>query len=86
MLSTALGPLLLARLEDPGVTEVMLNPDVRVWIDRIDVGPIEPGLTCRRSHAADIRHGGAALHDEYRPRACGARVAYGATNPEAGGR
>jgi Flp pilus assembly CpaF family ATPase len=38
MLRTALGPLLLARLEDPGVAEVMLNPDGRVWIDRFDAG------------------------------------------------
>ncbi|CAN5380359.1 P-type conjugative transfer ATPase TrbB [soil metagenome] len=38
MLRTALGPLLLARLEDPGVAEVMLNPDGSVWIDRFDVG------------------------------------------------
>jgi type IV secretion system protein VirB11 len=38
MLRTALGPLLLARLEDPGVAEVMLNPDGAVWIDRFDVG------------------------------------------------
>jgi len=29
MLRTALGPMLLARLEDPGVAEVMLNPDGR---------------------------------------------------------
>jgi Flp pilus assembly CpaF family ATPase len=38
MLRTAFGPLLLARLEDPGVAEVMLNPDGAVWIDRFDVG------------------------------------------------
>jgi len=38
MLRTALGSLLLARLEDPGVAEVMLNPDGAVWIDRFDVG------------------------------------------------
>ncbi len=38
MLRTALGPLLLARLEDPGVAEVLLNPDGTVWIDRFDVG------------------------------------------------
>lgn len=34
MLRSALGPLLLARFEDPGVAEVMLNPDSRVRADR----------------------------------------------------
>jgi type IV secretion system protein VirB11 len=45
MLRTALGPLLLARLEDPGVAEVMLNPDGSVWIDRFDVGLRSADLT-----------------------------------------
>ena len=36
MLRTALGPLLLARLEDRGVAEIMLNPHGRVWIDRFE--------------------------------------------------
>jgi P-type conjugative transfer ATPase TrbB len=45
MLRTALGPLLLARLEDPGVAEVMLNPDGAVWIDRFDVGLRPAGLS-----------------------------------------
>ncbi|MBI1687039.1 P-type conjugative transfer ATPase TrbB [Caulobacter hibisci] len=45
MLRTALGPLLLARLEDPGVAEVMLNPDGRVWIDRFDVGLVDAELS-----------------------------------------
>lgn len=44
MLRTALGPLLLAKLEDPGVAEVMLNPDGRVWIDRFDAGLVDTGL------------------------------------------
>jgi P-type conjugative transfer ATPase TrbB len=45
MLRTALGPLLLARLEDPGVAEVMLNPDGSVWIDRFDAGLRPADLT-----------------------------------------
>lgn len=44
MLRTALGPLLLARLEDPGVAEVMLNPDGRVWVDRFEDGLTDAGL------------------------------------------
>ena len=44
MLRTALGSLVLARLEDPGVAEVMLNPDGRVWIDRFDQGLVTADL------------------------------------------
>ncbi len=44
MLRTALGSLVLARLEDPGVAEVMLNPDGRVWIDRFDQGLVAADL------------------------------------------
>lgn len=44
MLRTALGPLLLARLEDPAVVEVMPNPDGRAWIDRFDVGLVDAEL------------------------------------------
>ncbi len=38
MLRAALGPTISAYLEDPRVTEVMLNPDGRLWIDRISSG------------------------------------------------
>jgi type IV secretion system protein VirB11 len=54
MLRTALGPLLLARLEDPGVAEVMLNPDGRVWIDRFDAGLVDAGLTVSAEDAERI--------------------------------
>ncbi|WP_343699235.1 P-type conjugative transfer ATPase TrbB [Caulobacter sp.] len=54
MLRTALGPLLLARLEDPGVAEVMLNPDGRVWIDRFDAGLIDAGLSVSADDAERI--------------------------------
>ncbi len=54
MLRTALGPLLLARLEDPGVAEVMLNPDGRVWVDRFDVGLIDAELTIGPADAERI--------------------------------
>jgi Flp pilus assembly CpaF family ATPase len=39
MLRTALGPDIAAFLEDPAVVEVMLNPDGRLWIDRLSTGP-----------------------------------------------
>ena len=38
MLRTALGPAIAAWLEDPGVVEVMLNPDGRLWVDRLTEG------------------------------------------------
>jgi type IV secretion system protein TrbB len=41
MLSTALGPAIAGFLEDPSVVEVMLNPDGRLWIDRLSEGLVE---------------------------------------------
>jgi type IV secretion system protein TrbB len=38
MLRTALGSAIAAWLEDPAVIEVMLNPDGRIWIDRLTDG------------------------------------------------
>lgn len=38
MLRTALGPAIAAYLEDPSIVEVMLNPDGRLWIDRLREG------------------------------------------------
>lgn len=38
MLRTALGPAIAAYLEDPAIVEVMLNPDGRLWVDRLKEG------------------------------------------------
>ena len=38
MLRTALGPAIAGFLEDPSIVEVMLNPDGRLWIDRLSDG------------------------------------------------
>ena len=38
MLRTALGPAIAAFLEDSTIVEVMLNPDGRLWIDRLSSG------------------------------------------------
>lgn len=38
MLRTALGPAIAAYLEDPAIVEVMLNPDGRLWVDRLREG------------------------------------------------
>jgi len=43
MLRTALGPAVASFLEDPSVVEVMLNPDGRLWIDRLSTGLEDSG-------------------------------------------
>lgn len=67
MLRTALGPEIAAWLEDPAVIEVMLNPDGRLWIDRLGSGIADTGS---RMSAADgeriirlvAHHVGAEVH------------------------
>ena len=67
MLRTALGPAIAAFLEDPSIVEVMLNPDGRLWIDRLSTGLADTGE--RLSAAAGERivrlvahHVGAEVH------------------------
>src|SRR3546814_11159134 len=43
MLRTALGPSIAAWLDDPAVIEVMLNPDGRLWLDRLGEGISDTG-------------------------------------------
>ena len=38
MLRTALGPAIASYLENPDIVEVMLNPDGRLWVDRLGAG------------------------------------------------
>lgn len=45
MLRTALGPSITAWLDDAAVIEVMLNPDGRLWVDRLGEGIAETGMT-----------------------------------------
>jgi type IV secretion system protein TrbB len=45
MLRTALGPAIALWLDDPAVIEVMLNPDGKLWIDRLGEGVSETGDT-----------------------------------------
>jgi len=67
MLRTALGPAIAAYLEDPAIVEVMLNPDGRLWIDRLSNGLADTG---ERLSAADgerivrlvAHHVGAEVH------------------------
>ena len=50
MLRTALGPAIAAYLDDAGIAEVMLNPDGRLWVDRLAGGLEDTG---RRVSSAD---------------------------------
>src|SRR5487761_2483955 len=67
MLRTALGPAIARFLEDASVVEVMLNPDGRIWIDRLSEGLSE---TDERLSAPDgerivrlvAHHVGAEVH------------------------
>lgn len=43
MLRTALGTAIAGFLEDPQIVEVMLNPDGRLWIDRLSEGLSDTG-------------------------------------------
>jgi type IV secretion system protein VirB11 len=72
MLRTALGPAIAAFLEDPSIVEVMLNPDGRLWIDRLSGGLEDTGQTMSAPDGERIvrlvaHHVGAEVHAE-RPR------------------
>src|SRR3546814_341531 len=43
MLRTALGPSIASWLADPAIVEVMLNPDGRLWVDRLGAGLADTG-------------------------------------------
>ncbi|MXP26933.1 P-type conjugative transfer ATPase TrbB [Altererythrobacter indicus] len=45
MLRTALGPSIAAWLDDATVIEVMLNPDGRLWVDRLEEDIADTGMT-----------------------------------------
>jgi type IV secretion system protein VirB11 len=67
MLRTALGPDIAAFLEDSAVVEVMLNPDGRLWIDRLSEGLSDTGATLSAADGERIirlvaHHVGAEVH------------------------
>lgn len=43
MLRTALGPAIARLLEDATIVKVMLNPDGRIWIDRLSEALADTG-------------------------------------------
>ncbi|MCK1634585.1 P-type conjugative transfer ATPase TrbB [Bradyrhizobium sp. 162] len=69
MLRTALGPAIATFLEDPSIVEVMLNPDGRLWIDRLSGGLEDSGRTMSAADGERIvrlvaHHVGAEVHGE----------------------
>jgi type IV secretion system protein VirB11 len=67
MLRTALGPAIAGWLDDPSVVEVMLNPDGRLWIDRlaeglVDTGERLPAVDGERIVRLVAHHVGAEVH------------------------
>jgi type IV secretion system protein TrbB len=72
MLRTALGPAVGKLLDEPEVVEVMLNPDGRVWVDRLGTGLSEAGFRLSPADGERIirlvaSHVGAEVHSD-RPR------------------
>ena len=45
MLRTALGSEIATWLDDPEIVEIMLNPDGRLWVDRLGAGLADTGVT-----------------------------------------
>jgi len=67
MLRTAFGTAIARFLEDPTVVEVMLNPDGRLWIDRLssglaDTGEMVPPSDGERIVRLVAHHVGAEVH------------------------
>jgi len=67
MLRTALGPAIARFLEDESIVEVMLNPDGRLWIDRLSSGLADTGETLSAPDGERIvrlvaHHVGAEVH------------------------
>ena len=67
MLRTALGGAIAEWLADPSVIEIMLNPDGRLWVDRLGAGLADSGLTLAAVDGERIirlvaHHVGVAVH------------------------
>lgn len=67
MLRTAMGPVIVAALEDPDVVEIMLNPDRSLWVDRLSTGRAPLGLELSEADGERIirlvaAHVGAEVH------------------------
>lgn len=70
MLRTALGPHIGGWLDDPTIVEVMLNPDGRLWLDRLADGLIATDQVVRVGDAERIvrlvaHHVGVEVHPQH---------------------
>lgn len=68
MLRTALGAAIAEWLADPKVVEVLLNPDGRLWVERLGDGVADSGQTLSAADGERIvrlvaHHVGAEVHD-----------------------
>ncbi len=54
MLRTAMGSDIAAALADPSVVEVMVNPDGRLWLDRLGQGRLDTGVSIEAAAAERI--------------------------------
>ena len=54
MLKTAFGPVIAEALADSQVVEVMVNPDGRLWLDRLDTGRADSGTVLQWSEVERI--------------------------------
>ncbi len=69
MLRTAMGDAIASWLADPAVIEVMLNPDGRLWVDRLGEGIAESGRALSPSDGERIirlvaHHVGTEVHGQ----------------------
>jgi P-type conjugative transfer ATPase TrbB len=69
MLRTALGPRIAEWLDDASVVEVMLNPDGRLWLDKLTTGLEDAGASLSHEDGERIirlvaHHVGAEVHAE----------------------
>lgn len=67
MLRTALGGAIAEWLADPAVIEIMLNPDGRLWVDRLGAGITDSGILLAATDGERIirlvaHHVGAEVH------------------------
>ncbi|WP_374471691.1 P-type conjugative transfer ATPase TrbB [Phenylobacterium sp.] len=67
MLRSALGPRICGWLDDPDICEVMLNPDGRVWLDRLGSGLWATDLVLRPAEGERVirlaaHHAGREAH------------------------
>ncbi|WP_187435566.1 P-type conjugative transfer ATPase TrbB [Bradyrhizobium hipponense] len=67
MLRSALGTAIAGYLDDDAIIEVMLNPDGRLWIDRLSSGLVDTGETLSAADGERIirlvaHHVGAEVH------------------------